>query len=118
MPARPTSARAQNRTFAVMRIVISVLTRCVMSAGGCLIWTPMKMAPAAAAQRPAVAVRWSLLMFTADSFGLGAGRGVRRCRQLRSRCGERTSHDDVIEGGDCAAVTLRERRGPGLDVRR
>ena len=51
-----------------MRIVISLVTRCATSAGGWLIWTPMKMAPAPAAQRPAIAGNRLLVMFTADSF--------------------------------------------------
>src|SRR5690242_21128662 len=60
----------------------------------------MKIAPAAVAQRPAAAMsRLLVVVCTSDSF-VGAGRGVRRCRQRRNRCGEHTSHDDVIEGGD------------------
>ena len=57
MPVKPISARTHIRAFAVSRTAISVVTTCATSAGGWLIWTPMKMAPAAAAQRPAVAVR-------------------------------------------------------------
>ena len=57
MPVKPISARTVIRTFADSRIAISVVTRWATSAGGCLIWTPMKMAPAAAAQGPAMAVR-------------------------------------------------------------
>ena len=40
MPAKPTSARIENTIFAVMRIVISLVTMCARSAGGWLIWTP------------------------------------------------------------------------------
>ncbi len=69
MPARPTSARTHIRTFALSRIVISVVRRCATSAGGWLIWTPMKMAPAAAAHRPAISVkRRVVVVLTSDSF--------------------------------------------------
>src|SRR5438477_358126 len=57
MPVKPASARTVIRTFAVSRTAISAVTRCATSAGGWLIWTPMKMAPAAAAHRPAAEVR-------------------------------------------------------------
>ena len=70
MPVKPTSARTHIRTFAVSRIGISVVTRCATSAGGWLIWTPMKMAPAAAAQRPAVAVRRLVVMFMPRNLGI------------------------------------------------
>ena len=65
---KPASARMAIRIFAVSRIVISVVTRCATSAGGWLIWTPMKMAPAAAAQRPAAAKRRLVVMLMSHSF--------------------------------------------------
>ncbi len=69
MPVKPASARTAIRTFAVSRSVISVVRRCATSADGWPIWTPMKIAPAAAAQRPAVAVRRLVVMvLTSDSF--------------------------------------------------
>ncbi len=76
MPVKPDSARRAIRTFAVSRSVISVVRRCATVADGWPIWTPMKIAPAVAAQRPAIAVRRLVVVvvLTSDSFGLGAGR--------------------------------------------
>jgi hypothetical protein len=57
MPVMPISARTVIRTFALSRMASSVVVMWATSAGGWPIWTPTKMAPAAAAQRPAAAVR-------------------------------------------------------------
>ena len=45
--------------------------------GGWLIWTAMKMSPAAAALRPAARVRPLVVIVMADSWSLGAERSVR-----------------------------------------
>jgi hypothetical protein len=70
MPIKPTSARAHIRIFALIRTVISAVTTCATSAGGWSIWTPMKIAPATAAQSPAIAMKpWVVVVvLTSDSF--------------------------------------------------
>ena len=57
MPVMPTRARAAISTFSESRTSTSVVWMEVAFSCGWLIWTPMKMAPAAAAARPAHRVR-------------------------------------------------------------
>ena len=57
MPVRPTSASAAISTLSESRTPISVVWIEMAFSCGWLIWTPMKIAPAAAAAMPAHRVR-------------------------------------------------------------
>ena len=57
MPVMPTSARAAISTFSELRTAHSVVSTEVTSEWGCLIWTPMKISPAAMAATPAARLR-------------------------------------------------------------
>ena len=76
---KPTRASTAISTFRVSRTAISVVWIEVASRCGWLICTPMKRAPAAAAHRPAIAVRRLAVMFMSVSLVFGAERVVRRC---------------------------------------
>src|SRR5262245_50909095 len=99
MPVMPANARTVITIFAVSRTAISVVSRCATSAGGCLIWTPMKIDPATAAAAPAALVRPLLVMVMGapgSSWFCVPDRLSGDRRDARRRLGDATSHDDVI----------------------
>src|SRR4051794_31894006 len=75
MPVMPTSARAAISTLNESRTVTSVLWIEMAFSCGWLIWTPMKMAPAATAARPAHRVsRFGVIVMSGTLLGLVRGR--------------------------------------------
>src|SRR3954465_8344340 len=94
MPVRPTSASAAITDFALQRATHWSVSFVKDSKDGCPIWTAMKMVPATAAAAPAALVRPVAVMFmTAPGRAVPGGSGD--SEDVRSRLGERTSHDDV-----------------------
>ena len=72
----PASARPFMTTFATLRSTQSALSTDETSMGGWAIWTPMKMAPATAAARPAARVRPAGVMVMTVLLGLRGDRAV------------------------------------------
>src|SRR4030095_11506865 len=96
MPVMPASARAAISTFRELRTAHSVVSTFVTSECGWLIWTPMKISPAATAATPAA--RYSVLgvMVMSAPCRVGPRRSLRRYQQRRKRQGDPASPHDVI----------------------
>src|SRR3954470_20701071 len=96
MPVMPASASAVITALALQRTTHSLVSVRKLSMGGWLIWTPMKMAPAAAAQRPAAGGRGWAVMFMSRPLGVRCRAGVSGDeRDVRDPHGEATSPRDV-----------------------
>src|SRR4029453_1933516 len=105
MPVIPASASAHIRTLREFRMTSSAVVMEATSPCGWLMLTPMKIAPATAAQTPAAWVRRVAVIVMArfPSLGLGAGRMSDGVQDVRNRRGAGTSPHDVTRGGDFRA---------------
>src|SRR5215217_2381473 len=106
MPVIPASASAAIRTFREFRMTSSVVVMEATSTCGSLMLTPMKIAPAAAAQTPAAwgeAGRRDRHGEVPFSLGLVAGRMSDGVQDGRNRRGAGTSPHDVTRGCDFRA---------------
>src|SRR5829696_5136447 len=95
MPVMPASARAAISTFNELRTAHSVVVTALTSEGGWLIWTPMKISPAATAATAAPRKRVVGVMVISLPVWFYPWRPPRVCLQRRKRRGDCASPHDV-----------------------
>src|SRR3954453_16209407 len=98
MPVMPASARAVITALAVQRTTHSLVSVRKLSKGGWLIWTAMKMAPAAAAAMPAAWVSVRVVTVMAGLL-VGTGRAGRPAMSRTVGSGLVTAHHQVMSPG-------------------
>src|SRR3712207_801719 len=93
----PASAKATITIFRELRTAHSVVVTLLTSECGWLIWTPMKISPAATAATPAARKRVVDVMAMSGSLSGGPWRAPRVCLQGKKGRGDLTSPHDVID---------------------